>query len=104
MSSATTKPTTATRTTSLPEATFTAVITTERNSGWTCVVMAGSGEFFGTRKAVKITGTIDGHIFDATLLPMGDGTHMVPLKAALRKRLNKDIGNTVTITLHQRTV
>ena len=48
--------------------------------GWTVVVMPGSGEYFGTRKPVKVGGTIDGHPFEATLLPMGDGTHLVPLR------------------------
>jgi Domain of unknown function (DUF1905) len=84
------------------DVTFTATITTEANSGWTCVVMPGSGEFFGTRKAVKIAGTIDKHPFNATLLPMGDGTHMVPLKAALRKTLGKGIGDEATVHLDQR--
>ena len=81
---------------------FTATITTEANSGWTCVVMPDSGAFFGTRKAVKVSGRIDGHPFHATLLPMGDGTHMVPLNAALRKTIGKTIGNTVAVHLQQR--
>jgi len=85
------------------DTTFTGEITQEANSGWTCVVMPGSGDFFGTRKAVKVAGTIDGkHEFQATLLPMGDGTHMVPLKAALRKTIGKDRGDEVTVHLAQR--
>lgn len=82
--------------------TFTATITTETNSGWTCVVMPDSGNFFGTRKPVKVAGTIDGHTFQATLLPMGDGTHMVPLKLALRKVIDKTIGEELTVHLTQR--
>ena len=65
--------------------------------------MPASSEFFGTRKPVRVGGSIDGHGFEATLLPMGDGTHMVPLKAALRKRVAKALGDTVTIKLHRRT-
>lgn len=84
------------------DTTFTATIITEANSGWTCVVMPDSGSFFGTRKAVKVSGLIDDHPFHATLLPMGDGTHMVPLNAALRKTIGKTIGNTVTVQLQQR--
>jgi hypothetical protein len=84
------------------DTTFTAKITTEANSGWTCVVMPGSGDFFGTRKAVKVTGLIDGHPFQATLLPMGDGTHMVPLNAALRKTIGKTLGDAATVQLTQR--
>jgi Domain of unknown function (DUF1905) len=82
--------------------TFTATITTESNSGWTCVVMPRSGDIFGTRKPVKVGGTVGGHAFRATLLPMGDGTHMVPLKAALRKQLGKSVGDEVTVHLDQR--
>jgi L-ascorbate metabolism protein UlaG (beta-lactamase superfamily) len=82
---------------------FAGPVTTEANSGWTCVVMPGSGDFFGTRKAVKVAGTIDGHAFEATLLPIGDGTHMVPLNAALRKRIGKRVDDIVEVTLHRRT-
>ena len=84
------------------DASFDATISTEKNSGWTCVVMPGSGDFFGTRRAVKVTGTIDGHPFQATLLPIGDGTHMVPLKAALRRVIDKDIGDNINVHLEQR--
>ncbi len=84
------------------DTTFTTTITTEANSGWTCVVMPDSGTFFGTRKAVKVSGTIDGHPFEATMLPMGDGTHMVPLKAALRKTIGKTLGDTATVQLTER--
>lgn len=83
--------------------TFTAPITRDdATSGWTIVVMPDSGTFFGTRKPVKVAGTIDGHPFEATLLPMGDGTHLVPLKAALRKTVGKENGDDVTVHLTRR--
>ncbi len=81
---------------------FTATITTEKNSGWSCVVVPDSGDYFGTRKPVKVGGTVDGHPFEATLLPVGDGTHMVPLKAALRKAVGKTLGDEVTVHLARR--
>ena len=82
---------------------FTAPIRRDAGPGaWTIVVMPGSGEFFGTRKPVKVGGTIDGHAFEATLLPMGDGTHMVPIKAALRTAVGKDDGDEVTVHLERR--
>ena len=65
-------------------------------------MMPGSGEYFGTRKPVKVTGLIDGHPFAATLLPEGDGTHMLPIKAALRKAVGKGEGDIVTVQLEQR--
>ena len=82
--------------------TFRGAITTEKNSGWNCVVMPRSGDIFGTRKAVKVAGTVDGHEFRTTMLPIGDGTHMVPLKAALRKTIGKQQGEEVTVHLAQR--
>ena len=72
--------------------------------GWTYAVMPDSGEFFGTRRPVRVAGTLDGHAFEATLLPMGDGTHMVPVKAALRKVVGKGGGDAVTVRLHRREV
>ena len=85
------------------DTTFTAPIRRDMGPGaWTVVVMPGSGEYFGTRKPVKVGGTIDGHAFEATLLPMGDGTHMVPIKAALRAAVGKDDGDEVTVRLERR--
>ena len=82
--------------------TFTGEITTERNSGWTCVVVPDSGNIFGTRRAVKVDGTVDGHPVRATLLPIGDGTHMLPLRAALRAVVDKSLGEDVTVHLQRR--
>ncbi|GLF98766.1 DUF1905 domain-containing protein [Streptomyces yaizuensis] len=84
------------------DTTFSAEIIKENTSGWICVIMPGSGDFFGTRKAVKVSGVADGHEFQATMLPMGDGTHMLPLRAALRKTLGKDAGDNVTVHLQKR--
>jgi hypothetical protein len=85
------------------DTTFTAPIRRDMGPGaWTVVVMPGSGEYFGTRKPVKVGGTIDGHAFEATLLPMGDGSHMVPIKAALRAAVGKDDGDEVTVRLERR--
>ena len=85
------------------DARFTAPIKQDMGpNAWTVVVMTGSGEYFGTRKPVKVAGTMDGHSFQATLLPVGDGDHMVPIKAALRKAIGKGGGDEVTVHLQQR--
>lgn len=82
--------------------TFTGPITTNGDGGWACVVVPGSRDFFGTGKAVKVAGTLDGHPFQATMLPVGGGTHMLPLRAALRKAIGKQPGDDVIVHLQQR--
>lgn len=69
----------------------------------TFLTVPGSAELLGTRKAVKVTGTIDGHPFAATLMPSGSGPHWLPLRAALRQAIGKDAaGDEVRIRLEQR--
>jgi hypothetical protein len=68
----------------------------------TYVTVPGSAELFGTRRPVKVGGTIDGHPFTATLMPSGNGPHWLPMKAALCKLLGKDqAGDEVTFRFEQ---
>lgn len=87
----------------LLDKTFTGtIVKDEVNSGWTCVIWDESAEFLGTRKPVKVAGTVDGYAFQTTFMPFGDGRHLLPLKAALRKAIKKEMGDTVEIHLTER--
>lgn len=73
-----------------------------RKGGWTYVVWPESVKFFGTGGVVKIRGTIDGHPFRSTFMAMGNGKHMLPIKADTRAAIGKEAGKRVTVHLKQR--
>jgi hypothetical protein len=69
----------------------------------TYLTVPDSAELLGTRRAVKVSGTTDGHPFTATLMPSGAGPHWLPLRAAICTAIGKSrAGEPVTVHLQQR--
>lgn len=78
------------------------VLKSPKPGGWTYLIWPGSAAFFGTRGLVKVGGTMDGDLFESAFMPLGDGTHKLPVTARMLKKLRKAPGDRITVVLDRR--
>ena len=70
--------------------------------GWTYLVWPEAAAAFGTRGLVKVRGLMDGEPFETSFMALGDGTHKLPVRAALAKKLGKSPGDVIRVRLTER--
>jgi hypothetical protein len=80
----------------------TRIVRDEHKGGWTYALLPGSKDVLGTGKPVRVAGTVDAVAVEATLLPMGGGTHMLPLKQAIVRALGKGDGDSIAVRIGPR--
>jgi len=72
-------------------------------SGWTYILIPQDiGEVLtpGSRKTFRVKGKIDAHaIKSVAVMPMGDGSFILPVNAAMRKAIGKRKGAMVNVAL-----
>lgn len=71
-----------------------------KDAAWTFLVLpAGASAKLPTRSMTTVDGTIDGHRFQATLEPDGEGSHWLKVSRALREAAGAVVGATVALEI-----
>lgn len=69
---------------------------------WSCIEVPGAVDAFGTGKSVKVVAMVDDQPWTGGLMPTGTGGHMLSVSAKLRTKLDKEIGDEVTVRITER--
>jgi hypothetical protein len=85
---------------------FSAVLKRPEGVGtWTYLsIPARVSKAFGTRGRVRVRGTIDGHAFQSSAMPDGDGSHFLVVNKTIRDAIGANQGSTVRVLMERDTV
>ncbi len=56
---------------------------------------------FGSRKSVRVKLTIEGEVYDRSLMPCGNGSHWIQLRKDMCMEIGKGEGDTVFVSLEK---
>ena len=71
-----------------------------KGAAWAFLVLpADASAKLPTRSMTTVDGTLDGHRFQATLEPDGQGSHWLKVGRALREAVGADVGDTVALEI-----
>ena len=75
----------------------------KEKTGWSYIIISASRAkklVSGSRLGFRVKGKIDSHTLNKTsVLPMGDGSFMLPVNGTIRKAIGKESGDNVTLVL-----
>lgn len=76
----------------------------DMRGAWTFVRIPFSvAEEFGVKGQVPVKGTINGIAYENSLLPQGEGAHILVVKKEIRERAGVDAGDVAQVTLERET-
>jgi hypothetical protein len=77
--------------------------TAKEKTGWSFIVISAAQLKKlnpGTRTSFRVKGSIDSHVLNKTaVIPMGDGTFILPVNGTIRKAIGKQRGDKVKVVL-----
>ena len=73
---------------------------TPKNASWTFLILpADASAKLPTRGMTTVAGTLEGHRFQATLEPDGQGSHWLKVSRAMRRAADASVGDTVALEI-----